>query len=120
MAVGRIRLPLACLLLTAAVAVPSGPAHAAARPLPRHVWVWETDSTIAFSSATVRPGKVVFTIVNAGRHDHNFVIDGKVSSTVGPDSSTRIALTLKRGRHVYRSAVGSPGLHRLRGVLVAG
>jgi plastocyanin len=97
-----------------------GAGSAAARPLAATattVKVTAKDYSFALSTKRVPHGRVTFVIRNAGHTMHNFAIAGHTSSTIGPGKTTRLTVTLKRGRYPYRCAVDSHAKLGMKGVL---
>jgi hypothetical protein len=106
---------VACAI--AIVLAVTGAAGARSERAPFHVWVWETDSSIALSTTHARRGAIIFTVIDAGRRPHNFVIGGLVGSTLRSNRSTLLELTLKPGRYPYKSTADGRTAHGMKGVL---
>ena len=81
------------------------------------VHVTAKDFSFALSTKTVRHGRIVFSIRNAGRSDHNFEIHGHTSKTIGPGKSTTLTVTLSPGHYPYKCAVDSHAELGMKGVL---
>jgi uncharacterized cupredoxin-like copper-binding protein len=81
------------------------------------VRVKATDFKFALSTKTVKHGRITFVIKNAGSAAHNFAIARHSSKTIGPGKSTRLTVTLKRGRYPYKCTVDSHAELGMKGVL---
>jgi uncharacterized cupredoxin-like copper-binding protein len=93
---------------------------AAARPATAQatmVKVTAKDFSFALSTKKVRQGRVTFVIKNAGQTSHDFAIAGHHSKTIGPGKTTRLTVTLKRGKWPYRCTVDSHAKLGMKGVL---
>src|SRR4029453_3292738 len=66
---------------------------------------------------TVPHGRVTFVIKNASSAVHNFEIAGHKSKVIGPGKTTRLTVTLKRGRYPYKCTVDSHAQLGMKGVL---
>jgi uncharacterized cupredoxin-like copper-binding protein len=76
-----------------------------------------TDFKFALSPKTVKHGRITFVIKNASAALHNFAIAGHKSKTIGPGKTTRLTVTLKRGRFPYKCTVDSHAELGMKGVL---
>jgi uncharacterized cupredoxin-like copper-binding protein len=56
-------------------------------------------------------------IKNTGHTPHDFAIAGHTSSRVQPGKTTRLTVTLKKGRYPYRCTVDSHAKLGMKGVL---
>lgn len=83
------------------------------------VRVKATDFKFALSTKTVKHGRITFVIKNGSGALHNFAIAGHTSKTIGPGKTTRLTVTLKRGRFPYRCTVDSHAELGMKGVLRA-
>jgi uncharacterized cupredoxin-like copper-binding protein len=60
---------------------------------------------------------VTFAVRNKGRTKHDFSIAGHRSKTIGPGKTTRLTVTLKKGRYPYKCTVDSHAKLGMKGVL---
>jgi uncharacterized cupredoxin-like copper-binding protein len=93
---------------------------AAARPSSARattVEVTAKDFSFVLSTKAVHHGRVTFVIRNQGHTDHDFAIAGQRSKVIGPGKTTRLTVTLKRGRYPYRCTVDSHAQLGMKGVL---
>jgi plastocyanin len=81
------------------------------------VRVKATDFKFGLSTKTVKHGRITFVIRNASSALHNFKIAGHTSKTIGPGKTTRLTVTLKRGRYPYKCTVDSHAELGMKGVL---
>jgi plastocyanin len=75
------------------------------------------DFSFVLSTKTVKPGRVTFVIHNTGAADHDFVIAGHSSKTIGRGMTTRLEVTLKPGRYPYKCSVDSHAELGMKGTL---
>jgi uncharacterized cupredoxin-like copper-binding protein len=61
-------------------------------------------------------GKVIFKLVNKGKLKHDFKIVGKKTKQLGPNKSTTLTVTLKKGKHAYICTVDSHAKFGMKGV----
>jgi uncharacterized cupredoxin-like copper-binding protein len=101
---------LALAVAGAAAAGPSAPQAATVK-------VTAKDFTFVLSPKTVAHGRVTFAIKNTGHASHDFVIAGHTSKTIAPGKSTRLTVTLKRGKYPYKCSVDSHASLGMKGVL---
>ena len=97
-----------------------GASGAAAGPAVTHsttVRVKATDFHYMLSVKSVHHGRVTFVLRNAGHASHNFAIAGHKSKTIAPGRTTRLTVTLKRGRYPYKCTVDSHAELGMKGVL---
>ena len=97
-----------------------GASGAAARQSAVHtttVRVKATDFKFALSTKTVKHGRITFVIKNASTALHNFEIAGHTSKSIGAGKTTRLTVTLKRGRYPYKCTVDSHAELGMKGVL---
>jgi uncharacterized cupredoxin-like copper-binding protein len=107
-------LPAAAMLALAA----AGPAAARTSSVrSTTVKVEAKDFSFVLSPKVVHRGRVTFVIRNAGRTPHDFAIAGHTSKVIGPGKTTRLTVTLKRGRYPYRCTVDSHARLGMKGVL---
>ena len=107
-------------ILTALSLALVGAGGAAARESAVHtttVGVKATDFKFGMSTKTVKHGRITFVIRNASAALHNFEIAGHTSKTIGPGKTTRLTVTLKRGRYPYKCSVDSHAELGMKGVL---
>jgi plastocyanin len=103
--------------LSAALTLAGG---AAARPSAvsaTTVRVTAKDFFFRLSTKTVPHGRVTFVIKNASSAVHNFEITGHKSKMIGPGKTTRLTVTLKRGRYPYKCTVDSHAQLGMKGLL---
>jgi plastocyanin len=81
------------------------------------VQVKATDFKFALTPKTVKHGRITFVIRNASAALHNFRIAGHTSKTIGSGKTTRLTVTLKRGRYPYKCTVDSHAELGMKGVL---
>lgn len=81
------------------------------------VQVTTKDFFFRLSTKTVRHGRATFVIRNASSAVHNFEIAGRKSKMIGPGKTTRLTVTLKRGRLPYKCTVDSHAELGMKGVL---
>jgi plastocyanin len=92
-----------------------GAAQAAGRATT--VNVTARDYSFKLSKQTVNPGRIMFVIKNTGHTTHDFSIAGHRSKTISPGQSTRLTVTLKKGRYPYKCTVDSHAQLGMKGVL---
>ena len=81
------------------------------------VRVKATDFKFALSTKTVKHGPITFVLRNASAAVHNFAIAGHTTKSIGPGKTTRLTVTLKRGRYPYKCTVDSHAELGMKGVL---
>jgi plastocyanin len=81
------------------------------------VRVKATDFKFTLSTKTVKHGRITFAIRNDSGAVHNFAIAGHTSKTIGPGKTTRLTVSLKRGRYPYKCTVDSHAELGMKGVL---
>jgi uncharacterized cupredoxin-like copper-binding protein len=111
----RLSTAAAAVVLALVGAGPAAAYPSAARATT--VKVTAKDFSFTLSKKTVPHGHVTFVVTNDGRTSHDFAIAGHVSRTVAPGKTTRLTLTLKRGRYPYRCTVDSHTKLGMKGVL---
>jgi uncharacterized cupredoxin-like copper-binding protein len=79
--------------------------------------VTATEFKFKLSKASVRHGKVVFTLVNKGKVAHNFWISGKKTPLVSPGKSAKLTVTLKAGKQSYLCTVPGHAAAGMKGTL---
>jgi plastocyanin len=101
------------VVVASALAVPSR--QSATTP----VAVKMTEFKFAFTPKTAKKGTVVFTLVNAGKLEHDLKIAGKKSSKVakGKRGTLRVTFT-KTGRYPYLCTLPGHAAGGMKGVLV--
>src|SRR5437763_8764274 len=119
------RLALAARLMSAAallavlgiVAAPALGArtHAAAAA----VTVTASEFKFKLSKTSAPHGKVVFTLVNKGKLPHDFKINGKKTSLISPGKSTKLAVTLAKGKFKYLCTVPGHAAAGMKGTFTA-
>jgi uncharacterized cupredoxin-like copper-binding protein len=81
------------------------------------VQVKAKDFKFVLSRKTVPHGRITFVIKNIGAADHDFAIAGHRSKSIGPGKTTRLTVTLKKGKHPYKCTVDSHAELGMKGVL---
>jgi len=81
------------------------------------VTVRAKDFSFVLSRRSVPLGRVTFVIKNVGHTPHDFAIAGHTSHRVQPGGTTRLTVTLKKGRYPYRCTVDSHAKLGMKGVL---
>lgn len=104
--------PFALVALALGLAAP-----AAARRHVTTVQVTAKDFSFVLSRKTVAAGRVTFVVRNAGKVTHDFEIAGHTSKVIGPGKTTRLTVTLKKGRDPYKCTVDSHAKLGMKGVL---
>lgn len=108
----------AALVMSAAVFALTAVGSASARPAAATtVKVTAKDFSFELSAKAIKQGRVTFVIHNASPAKHNFAIAGHRSKTIGPGKTTRLAVTLKPGRYLYRCTVDSHAELGMKGYL---
>jgi plastocyanin len=110
----KTRVAVAIAALAALLAV--GTAGAARRA--ETVRVTAKDFKFSLSTASVKAGKVTFTIKNAGHTPHDFEIANHTSKVVAAGKSTSLTVTLKAGSYPYKCTVDSHAKLGMKGVLL--
>jgi uncharacterized cupredoxin-like copper-binding protein len=103
------------LVLTTATLLLASPAFARATST---IDVKAKDFAFVLSAKTVHHGSIAFAIKNVGKTAHDFAIAGKTSAVIAPGKSTRLLVTLKRGRYPYKCTVDAHAKLGMKGVLV--
>jgi len=111
----RLMSAAALLAVLGVVAAPALGArtHAAAAS----VTVTATEFKFKLSKTSVPHGKVVFTLVNKGKLAHDFKINGKKTSLIGPGKSTKLSVTFKAGKFKYLCTVPGHAAAGMKGTL---
>ena len=81
------------------------------------VTVKAKDFKFVLSKTTVPHGKITFVIKNVGHTPHDFSIAGHKSGRTQPGKTTRLTVTLKKGRYPYKCTVDSHAKLGMKGVL---
>jgi plastocyanin len=111
-----MKLPRLAVPAAAFVAlVTAGVAPAAVRSTT--VRVTAKDYSFTLSTKTVKHGKVTFMITNSGHTAHDFSIAGHTSKQIEPGASTKLTVTLKKGRYPYKCTIDSHVELGMKGVL---
>jgi plastocyanin len=110
---------LLVIVCTAAVALAAaGPVAAQPAALQAStVKVTAKDFSFTLSTRVVKTGRITFVIRNAGASQHDFAIAGHRSKTIGHGETTRLMVTLKPGRYLYRCTVDSHAMLGMKGYL---
>jgi uncharacterized cupredoxin-like copper-binding protein len=113
--------------LGAAGVVAAAPATgASARPKTTTVVATETDFHIALSKKTFSPGRYTFVAKNKGQTTHGIMVTGPglsnaMSKLIQPGQSTKLTVTLKKGRYdLYCQVPGHKQLGMNVGLTVRG
>jgi uncharacterized cupredoxin-like copper-binding protein len=102
--------------------------HASARTKPRAhaaastIRVTAKEYSLRLSAKSIaRPGRITFSVRNAGRMEHNFRINGKQTALIRPGKTSRLAVTFKKkGSYHYlctvpgHAALGMQGTFTVR------
>ena len=75
------------------------------------------DFSFALSTRVVNAGRITFVIRNMGASQHDFAIAGHRSKTIRHGKTTRLTVTLKPGRYLYRCTVDSHAMLGMKGYL---
>jgi len=119
----RILATLSALCALATVAFVVSAATAAPKPAPvkvTKVVVVMRDFTFALSRTSVPKGKVIFTVINKGNTDHDFVLatQNKQTPVIGQGTTAKLTvLFTKPGKFLYLCSVGEHFLHGMKGYL---
>jgi uncharacterized cupredoxin-like copper-binding protein len=112
-----LRAALALAALGLAVA-PVAASSQGAVGTPARVRVVMTDYAFALSRKVVKPGTVVFSVVNKGEVVHDFRIAGKKTPVYDSGQSGTLRVVLKRpGRYPFICTVPGHALAGMKGVL---
>jgi plastocyanin len=112
-----------CALATVAVAVSAAAAAPQAKKPPvkvTNVSVVMHDFFFTLSKTTVPRGKVIFTVINKGNTDHDFVLatQNKQTPVIGQGETAKLVVTFtKPGKFLYLCSVGEHFLHGMKGYL---
>jgi uncharacterized cupredoxin-like copper-binding protein len=111
----RITLALGVALaaLVAAAPIAARPSSTAATT----VTVSMKEFKFTLSKKTVPHGKVTFKVVNKGKLGHDFAIGGKKTKIIGPNKSTTLTVTLKKGKLPYKCTVPGHAAAGMKGTL---
>jgi plastocyanin len=112
-----IRLITLASALSLALAGAGAAAAAPAAASSTTVHVTAKDFSFALSTKTVKHGRIVFSIKNAGHSAHNFAIHGHTSKTIAPGKTTTLTVTLAPGRYPYKCSVDSHAELGMKGTL---
>ncbi|HET7856570.1 MAG TPA: cupredoxin domain-containing protein [Gaiellaceae bacterium] len=113
----KLRLLTLMAGLTLALAGSAAAAYGPTTQRATTVRVTAKDFSFALSTRSVPHGRITFVIRNAGHTVHDFAIGGRHSSKIGPGKTTRLTVTLNRGRYPYRCTVDSHATLGMKGVL---
>ena len=81
------------------------------------VSVKASEFKFALSTKSVKAGKVIFTIKNAGKLPHDFKIGGKKTPLIKPGKSAKLTVTLKKGKAAYLCTVAGHAAAGMKGTL---
>jgi uncharacterized cupredoxin-like copper-binding protein len=110
-------------LASLALAVPFAANAASTAPTKMHATTVKvtagkpTEFHFVLSKKSVPAGAVTFTIVNKGQLAHDFKIAGKTSKMVQPGKSTKLKVTLKKGKSTYLCTVPGHAAAGMKGKL---
>ena len=121
------RLSLAARLMSAAallavlgiVAAPAPALGARTHAAAAAVTVTATEFKFKLSKTSVAHGKVVFTLVNKGKLAHDFKINGKKTSLIAAGKSTKLTVTLAKGKFKYLCTVPGHAAAGMKGTFTA-
>jgi mono/diheme cytochrome c family protein len=94
-------LALGVALFSAIVLIGAGLAAGSLTSSKATVTVTLTDTGVKFSKTSLTPGKVTFSITNAGKKPHYFAISGHSSGTLAPGKKGTVTVTLVTGSISY-------------------
>jgi plastocyanin len=83
------------------------------------VTVTATDFKFKLSKLSAPHGKVIFTFVNKGKVPHDFKISGKKTSLMNPGKSTKLTVTLAKGKFKYLCTVPGHAALGMKGTFTA-
>ena len=69
------------------------------------------------SKTSVPAGSVTFTVTNKGKSPHDFKIAGKKTATLRPGKTTKLAVTLKKGKAAYLCTLPGHAAAGMRGTI---
>jgi hypothetical protein len=101
-----LKVLLACLIASAAVAVSEGAGAATGHAVVRVTILPNLNMT--FAPKTVKHGKVVFEVTNRSAAAHWFHINGVTSAAIGPGRTRSVAVTFKRAA-IYEATLADCG-----------
>ena len=88
------------------------------KPIAVHtVKVTAKEYRFVLSTSKVPAGRVKFVIKDTGSSQHDFAIAGHTSKTIGPEQSTTMTVTLRKGKYPYRCTVDSHAELGMKGTL---
>jgi len=107
------------LLIVLALLVAAAPA--AARPAATTattVTVKMKEFRFILSRSTVHHGKVIFVVINVGKINHDFKINGKKTASIAPGKRAKLVVTFaKAGRYPYLCVIGQHWKFGMKGRL---
>jgi uncharacterized cupredoxin-like copper-binding protein len=116
----RMLLVSALLAVTAVVGYVSATAYGASQATPvMHVTVAMTEFKFKLSVKQLpHTGTVIFKVVNKGKIDHDFKINGKKTANVKPGKSVTLKVVFKKkGRYAYLCTITGHAAAGMKGVL---
>jgi uncharacterized cupredoxin-like copper-binding protein len=81
------------------------------------VTVTATEFHFKLSKTSVLHGSVTFTLVNKGKLSHDFKIAGKKTVLVKPGKTSKLTVTLKKGKAAYLCTVPGHAAAGMKGTL---
>jgi uncharacterized cupredoxin-like copper-binding protein len=81
------------------------------------VTVTATEFKFKLSKLSVPHGTVVFTVVNKGKIQHDFKINGKKTPLIKPGKTTKLTVTFKAGKFKYLCTVPGHASLGMKGTL---
>lgn len=84
------------------------------------VTVTATEYKFRLSKKTVPVGTVVFKVLNKGKIEHDFKINGKKTPLIKPGKSATLKVAFKKGRFTYICTVPGHAALGMKGVLAVG
>jgi uncharacterized cupredoxin-like copper-binding protein len=103
------------LVVLGALAVPALGARSHANVAT--VTVTATDFKFKLSKTVVPHGKVTFTVVNKGKIQHDFKINGKKTALISKGKSAKLTVTFKAGKYKYLCTVPGHAALGMKGTL---
>jgi hypothetical protein len=101
-----VRQGLTILVALGSVATAALPAAASAAGSPTVITVTAgkpSENAFLLSRTSVKRGKVVFEITNAGRRSHSFSIDGQRTKLLQPHRSATLTVVFRKRAHYFYS-----------------
>jgi len=116
----RIRWILGVAVASALVILLAAPVTSARRASAQgtSVTVKMKEFKFILSKTTVHRGKVTFTVINIGKINHDFKINGKKTPSIAPGKRAKLVVTFATaGRYRYLCVIGQHWKFGMKGVL---